>query len=61
MAIRLSLMKEHVGEKDESCLRLRNVEISPDESVVKQCVDPLRGKEETATRCEQRMDLFDLV
>lgn len=61
MAIGLSLMKEHVGEKDESRFRLSDVEVSPDESVVKKCVDPLRGKEKRATRCEKRMYLFDLV
>lgn len=61
MAIGLSLMKEHVGEKDKSCLRLSNVEVSPDESVVKKCVDPLRGKEETAAGCEERVYLIDVV
>lgn len=61
MAIWLSLMKKHVCEKDESCLRLGNVEVSSDESVVKKCVDPLRGKEETATGCEKGMYLLDLV
>lgn len=53
MAVWLSLMDEHVGEKDKSCLRLSNVEISPDESVVKKCVDPLRSKEERATSYEK--------